>query len=168
MVSSLLRCIITVVHLAAASHHHGLVQPCLHHGSSRPCPHHFFTAFAWPRPHLRFSASPRRCPLGCISASPRPHPQVCFSASPHPVLINAELHLLGLVLISVPLHLHGVVFCAASGNDSIAAPAPPQAVISFSSGRPFPLDVTVRGLGAPPASSAPDYTARGIRPLLAG
>ena len=63
------------------------------------------------------------------------------------VLINAALHLLGLVLITVSLHLHGLVLCAASRNDFIAAPPWPRPHVSFASGRHFPLNAPVLGVG---------------------
>ena len=68
-----------------------------------------------------------------------------------PVLINAALHLLGLIPTTVSLHIHGVVFCAASGHDCITAPLGPWSHVSLASRRDLSLDAPVGGVPAPPA-----------------
>ena len=147
-VSLLLHCLILMaavplhrglVDLISSLHHHGLVLSML---------------------------APSLPGLVLIFASLHHHSLVLFAASLHhcghihwsvsllhlsPVLIIAVMRLLGLVLIFDSLHPHGVVFCVASGHDSLAAPPWPPPLVSFASGRHFPLAASARGLGTPSA-----------------
>ena len=132
------------VSVAAAPHLPGLVDLCV-----SPLPRPLHCSPAPPRPWhlLHFSASPQPCLPGCISASPRP---------------------LSLDHSSASVHLHGIVLCVVSGP-VCAVTTRLRPPISFASGRHFPPDAPVRGVGAPPVCSAPDDPVGGARlPLIPG
>ena len=82
-----------------------------------------------------------------------------------PVHMTAALYLLGLVLICVslppwPCPLWCILSCL------LRCDSPVLATCLLASGRHFPLDAPVRGVGAPPVCSAPDDPVRGARPPL--
>ena len=138
-----------LVLLAVAPHHHGLVLlfSTLHlHGLVLPM-------IALPLRGLVI-ISAFLLYLGLVlSAASLYHPGLTVWSVPllhhGPFLLFAALRLLGLVPFSASLHVLGVVLCVASGLDFFSAPPRSRPPVSFASGRHFPPDAPVRGVGTP-------------------